>query len=237
MSESKINYTCKIVLVGDSYVGKSQLLNTLTNNDFNANIKCTIGVDFKVKFANIGNKSLKAVLWDTAGQERFRTLTSSYFREAHAIWIIYDVTSMESVDNLRNWIKEVNEFANSYPTVYLIGNKYDVNYETDNLVVDKANKIAKDNNYRHIIASSKEFEQVNNIFMSICKELLDDGKVKLVEGKEKTALFTESKIKALESKANENERQIEKFKTQAESDKKRIEELERTIQTLNTSGC
>ena len=193
MSESKINYTCKIVLVGDSYVGKSQLLNTLTNNKFNENIKCTIGIDFKVKCVNINNKPLKAVIWDTAGQERFRTLTSSYLRGANAVWIVYDVTNMESVDNLQYWIQEVNEVANSDPIIYIIGTKYDGDYIMYKQAVDKAMELAGDNNYRHILTSSKEFEQVDNIFMFACKELLNNGKVKLVEKKEKTHAESDKK--------------------------------------------
>ncbi|KAK8662247.1 hypothetical protein V6N13_091833 [Hibiscus sabdariffa] len=120
------DYSFKILLVGDSGVGKSSLLVTFISN-FVHDLSPTIGVDFKIKMVTIGGKRLKLTIWDTAGQERFGTLTSSYYRGAHGIILVYDVTRRETFTNLSEiWAKEV-ELNSTDPECIkiLVGNKVD----------------------------------------------------------------------------------------------------------------
>lgn len=116
----------KLLLVGDSGVGKSSLLLRFTTDRFDPEQGSTIGVDFKLKLMDSAGKRLKLTIWDTAGQERFRTLTSSYYRGAHGIILVYDVTKPETLTSIDEWLKEVDLFATQGGVVkMLVGNKVD----------------------------------------------------------------------------------------------------------------
>eukprot|EP01083_Nonionella_stella_P172877 594594_1 len=108
------DYLLKVVMVGDSGVGKSSLLKRFANRDFTGDYISTIGVDFEIKTLEIDGKTVKLQIWDTAGQERFRTITSSYYRGAHGIIIVYDITDKESFDNVRQWLFEIDRYASNY---------------------------------------------------------------------------------------------------------------------------
>ncbi|GAB4833583.1 Ras- protein RABC2a [Ancistrocladus abbreviatus] len=116
----------KILLIGDSGVGKSSLLVSFISNSVE-DLPPTIGVDFKIKLLTVGGKRLKLTIWDTAGQERFRTLTNSYYRGAQGIILVYDVTRRETFTNLSDvWAKEVELYSTNQDCVkMLVGNKVD----------------------------------------------------------------------------------------------------------------
>ena len=118
----------KLLTIGDSGVGKTALLLRWANADTSA-VKSsisTIGIDFKFKNIMVDNKRVKIQVWDTAGQERFRTLTSTYYRKAQGVMLVYDVTNRESFNNVRNWMQQVSINADVNITVYLVGNKLDL---------------------------------------------------------------------------------------------------------------
>ncbi|KAK4489660.1 hypothetical protein RD792_005472 [Penstemon davidsonii] len=132
---SNYDYSFKILLIGDSGVGKSCLLLSFISNcqQFPQDISPTIGVDFKIKLLTTGGKRLKLTIWDTAGQERFGTLRSSYYRGAHGIILVYDVTRRESFTNLSEiWAKELDIYCTNPDCIkILVGNKVDRNSETE----------------------------------------------------------------------------------------------------------
>ncbi|KAI7864361.1 P-loop containing nucleoside triphosphate hydrolase protein [Spinellus fusiger] len=120
--------TLKLLLIGNSNVGKSSLLLRFTDDTFlpQEEVSATIGVDFKVSMMNIEGQSYKLTIWDTAGQERFRTLTSSYYRGAQGVILVYDVSHRETFDALHTWWNEVNTYCSSPDVVKMIvGNKVD----------------------------------------------------------------------------------------------------------------
>ncbi|KAJ0967240.1 hypothetical protein J5N97_024157 [Dioscorea zingiberensis] len=125
-SSSGYDFSFKILLIGDSGVGKSSLLVSFISNHVE-DLAPTIGVDFKIKFFTIAGKKLKLTIWDTAGQERFRTLTSSYYRGAQGIILVYDVTRRESFTNLADiWAKEIELYSTNKDCIkVLVGNKVD----------------------------------------------------------------------------------------------------------------
>uniref|UniRef100_A0A0D3FDS1 Uncharacterized protein n=3 Tax=Oryza TaxID=4527 RepID=A0A0D3FDS1_9ORYZ len=128
------SYDCsfKILLIGDSAVGKSSLLVSFVSaSHIDDEIAPTIGVDFKIKFLTVNGKKLKLTIWDTAGQERFRGITSSYYRGAHGIILVYDVTKRESFTNLADvWAKEIELHSTNKECIkMLVGNKVDKNEE------------------------------------------------------------------------------------------------------------
>ncbi|KAF3961773.1 hypothetical protein ACB098_06G126200 [Castanea mollissima] len=126
--EDEYDYLFKLVLIGDSGVGKSNLLSRFTRNEFNLESKSTIGVEFATKSLNIDGKVIKAQIWDTAGQERYRAITSAYYRGAVGALLVYDVTRHTTYENVARWLKELREHTDPNIVVMLIGNKSDLRH-------------------------------------------------------------------------------------------------------------
>lgn len=170
--------TFKLLLIGDSGTGKSSLLLRFTDDTFlEDEMSSTIGVDFKVKYWNVPSEPssmIKLTLWDTAGQERFRTLTSSYYRGAHGVILVYDVTRRESFDNLANiWIPELDSFTQGnkvQPVKIVVGNKIDKS--ADRVVSrEEGAKFAKDNQALFIESSAKTMVGVSQAFEELCLKI------------------------------------------------------------------
>ncbi|CAG7873845.1 unnamed protein product [Brassica rapa] len=119
-------YLFKIVIIGDSAVGKSNLLTRYARNEFNPNSKATIGVEFQTQSMLIDNKEVKAQIWDTAGQERFRAVTSAYYRGAVGALVVYDITRTSTFENVGRWLDELNTHSDTTVAKMLIGNKCDL---------------------------------------------------------------------------------------------------------------
>jgi len=120
------DYLFKIVLIGDSGVGKSNLLSRFTRNEFCLESKSTIGVEFATRSVQIDGKTIKAQIWDTAGQERYRAITSAYYRGAVGALLVYDITSLDSFNATGKWLTELRDHADSNIVVLLAGNKNDL---------------------------------------------------------------------------------------------------------------
>ncbi|CAO2819463.1 unnamed protein product [Amaranthus hypochondriacus] len=140
---SEYDYLFKLLLIGDSGVGKSCLLLRFADDAYLESYISTIGVDFKIRTVEQDGKSVKLQIWDTAGQERFRTITSSYYRGAHGIIVVYDVTDQKSFDNVKQWLNEIDRYASDSVNKLLVGNKCDltankvVSYETGKAFADE----------------------------------------------------------------------------------------------------
>jgi small GTP-binding protein len=113
----------RLILVGDSGVGKSSIMFSYCEENFSDNFISTIGVDFRVKNAEIDNRTIKLYIWDTAGQERFRCISKSYFRNANVILLTFDLTNIYSFYNLEKWMDDIEVYSEYNPTVLLVGNK------------------------------------------------------------------------------------------------------------------
>jgi Ras-related protein Rab-18 len=162
----------KILLIGDSGVGKSSLLVSFISNTSD-NLAPTIGVDFKIKLLTVDGKKLKLTIWDTAGQERFRTLTSSYYRGAQGIILVYDVTRRETFTNLSDvWAKEVELYSTNQDCVkILVGNKVD--RESDRAVSrDEGIALAKELGSMFLECSAKTRENVEQCFEELALKVI-----------------------------------------------------------------
>jgi len=126
MSAAEHDFFFKILLIGDSGVGKSCLLLRFADNSWTETHISTIGVDFKIKTLEIDGKTVKLQIWDTAGQERFRTITSSYYRGAQGIILVYDCTDRESFNNVKQWMGEIDRYACENVNKLLVANKCDL---------------------------------------------------------------------------------------------------------------
>lgn len=126
--DEEYDYLFKIVLIGDSGVGKSNLMNRFTKSEFYSDSKSTIGVEHATKTLRIEDKTIKAQIWDTAGQERYRAITSHYYRGAVGALLVYDITDYSSFENVVTWLWELREYADSEIIIVLVGNKSDLGH-------------------------------------------------------------------------------------------------------------
>lgn len=172
-SSSNYDLSFKILLIGDSAVGKSSLLVTFISSSVE-DLAPTIGVDFKIKLLTVGGKRLKLTIWDTAGQERFRTLTSSYYRGAQGIILVYDVTRRETFTNLSEvWAKEVELYSTNQDCVkMLVGNKVDRESER---VVNREEGIAlaKELGCLFLECSARTRENVEHCFEELALKIME----------------------------------------------------------------
>jgi|UniRef100_A0A7S3PVA0 Ras-related protein Rab-18 len=186
----------KLLMIGDAGVGKSSMLLRFTDDSFDEHIQSTIGVDFKVKHLDVASKRIKLTIWDTAGQERFRTLTSSYYRGAQGVVMVYDVTRRDSFENLEQWLKEVKLYSpNNGEGVIklLVGNKVDL----QNKVVprEEAEAWARSQGMLFLEASAKTRTGIKQCFMEVVQKIVEDPEllVNTVPGRPKIALTAEKK--------------------------------------------
>ncbi|KNA14110.1 hypothetical protein SOVF_110550 [Spinacia oleracea] len=164
------DYLFKLLLIGDSGVGKSCLLLRFADDSYVESYISTIGVDFKIRTVEQDGKTIKLQIWDTAGQERFRTITSSYYRGAHGIIIVYDVTDQQSFDNVKQWLNEIDRYASDNVVKILVGNKSDL---TSNKVVssETAKAFADEIGIPFLETSAKNSTNVEEAFMTMAAEI------------------------------------------------------------------
>jgi len=165
------DYLFKLVLIGDSGVGKSCLLLRFADDNFTDSYISTIGVDFRFRTITIDKKTVKLQIWDTAGQERFRTITSAYYRGADGIIMVYDVTSAESFDHVEEWLSEVDRYANENTAKLLIGNKADL-IDEKQVSEETAQKFADKLGIPFLETSAKTATNVDQAFLTMAKELI-----------------------------------------------------------------
>nr|AJE25520.1 GTP binding protein [Starmerella bombicola] len=167
---AEYDYLFKLLLIGDSGVGKSCLLLRFADNSYTDSYISTIGVDFKIRTVDIEGKTIKLQIWDTAGQERFRTITSSYYRGSHGIIVVYDVTDMDSFNNVKQWFQEIDRYATEGVTKLLVGNKSDL---TAKKVVEynTAKEFADSMGIQFIEASAKDSTNVEQAFLAMARQI------------------------------------------------------------------
>ncbi len=177
--------TCQILILGDSSVGKTSLISRYANGIFKEEYLATVGLDYYNKQDTINNLNVLVKLWDTAGQERFKSLTPNYFRNAEGVVIVFDVTNLETFENLKYWISSIKSNLgekNIIIPIIIIGNKIDMNDMRD-INKEEAGKFAKENDYKYFEASAKTGEGVDEAFREIVNQILDNSD-KLEEIKE-----------------------------------------------------
>ncbi|OWF49796.1 ras-related protein Rab-37-like isoform X1 [Mizuhopecten yessoensis] len=161
----------KVMLIGDSGVGKTCLLVRFKDGAFlSGSFISTVGIDFRNKVVDVDGTKVKLQIWDTAGQERFRSVTHAYYRDAHALLLLYDVTNKASFDNIRAWLGEINEYAQEDVVIMLLGNKSD---STADRVIrtEDGEKLAKEYSVAFMETSAKTGMNVDLAFMAVARDL------------------------------------------------------------------
>ncbi|GMS96643.1 hypothetical protein PENTCL1PPCAC_18818, partial [Pristionchus entomophagus] len=164
------DYIFKVVLIGDSGVGKSNLLSRFTRNKFSLETKSTIGVQFDTRTIQVEAKTVNAHIWDTAGQERYRSMPYSYYRGAVGALIVYDITKHGTFKNVDHWLKELRDYAKLEIMIMLVGNKSDLRHLRA-VPIDEAELYAEKNNISLIETSALDNTNVEAAFTNIMTEI------------------------------------------------------------------
>ncbi|CAJ1963784.1 unnamed protein product [Sphenostylis stenocarpa] len=169
-AEEEYDYLFKVVLIGDSGVGKSNLLSRFTRNEFCLESKSTIGVEFATRTLEVEGRTVKAQIWDTAGQERYRAITSAYYRGALGALLVYDVTKPTTFENVSRWLKELRDHADANIVIMLIGNKTDLKH-LRGVATEDAQGYAEKEGLSFIETSALEATNVEKAFHTILAEI------------------------------------------------------------------
>ena len=169
---SNYQYIFKLILIGNSGVGKSSILQRYMKHTFEENYKCTIGVDFLMKSVVINGQTVKLQLWDTAGQEKYKSMVSSYYRGANAALIIFDITSRATFDALPVWIENFYKNGPEQKNIILIGNKKDLEEERQ-VTQEEAQIFSETNNMIYFETSAKDGDNIDYVFNYAAEKLLE----------------------------------------------------------------
>ncbi|KAI3518600.1 hypothetical protein L1887_07405 [Cichorium endivia] len=166
-------YLFKVVIIGDSAVGKSNLLSRYARNEFNLHSKSTIGVEFQTQSMEIDGKEVKAQIWDTAGQERFRAVTSAYYRGAVGALIVYDISRSTTFDSVTRWLEELKTHSDTTVARMLVGNKCDL----DNIravSIEDGKNLAESEGMFFMETSALDSTNVKTAFELVIREIYNN---------------------------------------------------------------
>ncbi|EMP31319.1 ras-related protein Rab-25 [Chelonia mydas] len=167
-AEEDYNFVFKVVLIGESGVGKTNLLSRFTRNEFNHDSRTTIGVEFSTRTVMVGNAMVKAQIWDTAGLERYRAITSAYYRGAVGALLVFDITKHQTYDVVERWLKELYDHAEATIIVMLVGNKTDL-AQAREVPTEEAKMFAENNGLLFIETSALDSTNVEQAFETILR--------------------------------------------------------------------
>ncbi len=177
MSTEQNEYTMlfKIVIIGDTYVGKTNILSRYISNEFDPNSNSTIGVELTTKTYNFDNNDVKVQIWDTAGQEKYRSITSSYYKGAQGCLLVYDITKKKSFDNIDKWYSELKSNSDEKIYTMLLGNKSDLE-ENREVSIEEAEKKAKNFNIAFMETSAYNGNNINKAFNELINNVYQNNK-------------------------------------------------------------
>ena len=177
-SDVKEDYKLKVVVVGDSGVGKTNLIKRFITNTFSENSKATVGVEFISKSYRINKQVFKIEIWDTAGQERYKSITAAYYKGAKGALIVYDTTQKSSYENIDKWMVEIKDKASKDMKLMIVGNKTDLK-DARQVETNEALQKAKDLEAPLMEASAKDGNNVKEAFYDLLKEMYREIKKKI----------------------------------------------------------
>ncbi|KAG0926552.1 hypothetical protein G6F32_013178 [Rhizopus arrhizus] len=161
------HYRFKLVLIGDSEVGKSNIMSRFTRNGFDLEFNSTMGIDYESKVLEVDNHIVKAQIWDTSGQERFRSLFPSYCRDAKGVFIVYDITSPSSFENAQRWLRETRKYTDPNAVIMLVGNKADLSESSREVETEEGRSLAEEEGLLFIETSAKDATNINTAFTTL----------------------------------------------------------------------
>jgi Ras-related protein Rab-11A len=185
MSDIKFNYIYKIIMIGDSGSGKTNILSRLIDDKFIVNTRTTIGIDFQVQQFHVDGQIIKIQFWDTAGQERFRSLVRSYYKMSKGIAIVFDLTRMSTFNNIDNWITEIKDNVDSDIVddieILLVGNKSDLAAKRE-VSNEEIKQVCQKHNLKYVETSAKEDTNIILSFQNLVERVHEKGYHSLPKG-------------------------------------------------------
>ena len=187
----------KVLLLGDSTVGKTCFLLRYCDKTFQDAHLSTIGLDYRVKTMTLKNKkNIKLQIWDTAGQDRFRAITKNYYKGANGIILIYDVTNLQTYENVKNWITQIREETNPNVVIYLAGNKIDIPEEERAVKTEEGKEIADEYKLQFKETSAKDGINVNEVFQELVEKIDEvNSKLEVSKPEPKNIVYSPGKKK------------------------------------------
>ncbi|EDO41018.1 predicted protein [Nematostella vectensis] len=164
------DFLFKLLLIGDSGVGKTCVLFRFSEDAFNSTFISTIGIDFKIRTIELDGKKIKLQIWDTAGQERFRTITTAYYRGAMGIMLVYDITNDKSFENIKNWIRNIEEHASQDVEKMVLGNKCDME-DRRQVSKERGEQLAVEYGIKFMETSAKASINVEEAFFTLARDI------------------------------------------------------------------
>ena len=173
MASETYDQKIKVMIIGESLVGKTALITKYTKDKFGGAYLTTVGIDFQNKYVNINDKKIKVEIWDTAGQERFRNIAKNYFQSSNGFLLVYDTTNHSSFEKLNYWNEQIQLNAPEGTKYILVGNKIDLK-DNRQVTKEEGENFAKDNGVQFYETSAKDGTNVNNAFELLTKEIIKD---------------------------------------------------------------
>ncbi len=172
------NFEFKVILIGESGVGKSSIMTKFITNEFKSAYQSTLGIEFKVKEMLIDNEIYARLrIWDTCGQERFRAITRQYFQNAQGVLLVFDLTSKDTVKKLNDWLNDLNQHVTEDCVIFVIGNKLDIKTR-DISISEEAKQFANDKKLNYFEVSAKTGSGIANIFEKMTRKIVNNVKSK-----------------------------------------------------------
>jgi small GTP-binding protein len=175
MNENQADFLYKIVLIGDSGVGKSNILSRFVRDEFIGEMRSTIGVEFAVRNIKIDDKIVRLQIWDTAGQERYRAITSAYYRGAIGALVVYDISNKKSFENLPKWLDELRKYTSDKSFITIIGNKSDLSHLRQITTIEVEN-FCRENNFCFLETSALTKNNIDLAFQNLVLEIYNKNK-------------------------------------------------------------
>lgn len=211
-------YRYNIILVGDSSVGKTSIINRFIENRFNMNIKATINIEFKIKSIKLDSNTIVDLkIWDTCGEERFHSITKNFYHSADGIFIVFDLGNMKSFSNIKLFLDDINEICDiKTKSIMIIGNKNDLPIE-EKIIKEKDIKKIMDINkeMKYLDVSARSGDNIEDMFITMSK-LIIDQKSKIIENEDenkdnnsqnKKIIISNSSVKDIKSNSREKHKE------------------------------
>ncbi|XP_057512903.1 ras-related protein RABA5b-like [Actinidia eriantha] len=201
--EDEQEYLFKIVVIGDSAVGKSNLLSRFARDEFDLHSKATVGVEFQTQVLEVDGKEVKAQVWDTAGQERFRAVTSAYYRGAVGALIVYDISRRTTFDSVKRWLEELDTHCDTTVARMLVGNKCDLENIRD-VSVDDGKSLAEEEGLFFIETSALDSTNVNAAFEIVIREIYNNISRKVLNSDSYKAELSVNRVSLVNDSSKQN---------------------------------
>ena len=190
IEEEYYDLKIRLMLIGDSNVGKTSIIKRYCNNQFSPSYISTVGIDFETKYLRLNGKTINLQIWDTAGQERYKVLAKNYFKNSDGFIIVYDITDKKSFNNVVNWITQIKDSASENVKCVLLGNKCDLE-ELRQVDINQGKDLANNYNFKFYETSAQKGNNIQKVFTDLVKGFLNDDN--FINDSERSSVSTEQR--------------------------------------------